>query len=74
MRYIYLMNCPFCGGKGSLWTRGARYGFITYVQCDVCGAQTKAFPYYGDKNDVDEHDMGCVRAVEAWNRRTGENG
>lgn len=74
MSYLIEKLCPFCGGAASLWTRGARYGAITYVQCDVCGAQTKAFPYHGDAHFVDEKQLGCQRALEAWDRRTEVNG
>ncbi len=74
MSYLIKKPCPFCGGLASIWTRGARFGVITFVQCDVCGAQTKAFPYYGEPGTVDETDLGCQRAVDAWNRRAEGNG
>lgn len=65
-----LKGCPFCGSDEiSAWYKGVRYGRIAYVECDVCGAKSKAFSYYSRDEEFDEKDRGVIRAVDAWNRR-----
>lgn len=67
-----LLNCPFCGSNEvDLWYKGVRYGRITYAECALCGAKSKAFTYYSDEPEFDENDRGALRAVAAWNRRSG---
>lgn len=68
-----LKKCPFCGGNASGWYKTVRFGRIAYVECDVCGAKSKAFTYYATVDDFDENDMGVERATTAWNRRV-DNG
>ena len=65
-----LKGCPFCGSEDvSLWYKGVRYGRITYAECDVCGAKSKAFAYYSSEDEFDSDDPGAVKARFAWNRR-----
>ena len=66
-----LKDCPFCGSdEVDLWSRGTRYGAITFVQCALCGAQSKVFNYSRSmEEDFDTEDTGAKRAVTAWNRR-----
>ena len=63
--------CPFCGNEAYPWYKETRYGRICYVECDVCGAKTRAFAYYDTGKEFADNDAGALRAVEAWNRREG---
>ena len=67
-----LKGCPFCGSKeADLWYREASWrGRITYVKCNVCGAQTRAFSYYDNGEEVNSEDQGAQAAIRAWNRRS----
>lgn len=66
-----LKDCPFCGSdEVDLWAKGTRYGAITYAECALCGAKSKAFTYSKNmREEFDFSDTGAVRAVHAWNRR-----
>lgn len=74
-----LDKCPFCGEVKEIYlnqrTCRPRYGgYLVYVACELCGAQTK--PFYSD-DDAEERDwsnVACRKAVNAWNRRVGGNG
>ena len=64
------MNCPFCGHEASGWVNRGRYGRFTYVECDLCGARSKAFKYCGDEGaEIDWNDISVEKARDAWNRR-----
>lgn len=64
-----LKPCPFCGGKAVMTKRWAKYGTICFVQCGVCGAQTRV------KNcdeDVESDSWDAYEMVEVarlWNHR-----
>ncbi len=68
-----LKHCPFCGGNAFFWTRGTRYGYIAWVECETCGGRSKAV---STKMQVDED--GFVESTSArvlkgaWNRREGD--
>lgn len=64
-----LKACPFCSGNASLWYNTGKYGRFTYAECDVCGARSKAFSYYSEAVEFDCHELGAIRAADAWNRR-----
>ena len=67
---LVLMPCPFCkSDEVALWYKRARYGRISFVECEICGGRSKAFSYYGTGDEVDINDQGAKRAVAAWNRR-----
>ena len=70
---IKIKACPFCGNPGdqvSLWVRGGyKHSKFCYVECDVCGAKTKAFTYSSYSKEINFHDLGAERAYDAWNRR-----
>ena len=69
-----LKPCPFCGNDECAgWHKYAKYGWIYYIECEVCGARTKAF---GQKDKQDPNDgsgvwadPGYKAAKDAWNRR-----
>lgn len=67
-----LKPCPFCGGKASYMTYNTERGVFTtrsrkyiYFKCKNCEAQTKAFP-------ESVHYSAEEKAMEAWNKRVGE--
>ena len=59
----WLKPCPFCGGEAKEHAAFAsRSGVGVYVECGVCGAQSRTF--WGD---------GAQElSAEAWNRRAGD--
>ena len=64
--------CPFCGGDSfTAWVRqGSKYTRLVYLECDLCGARTRARVYYSTRDDmVDFDDPGTKACIEAWNRR-----
>ena len=58
-----LSACPFCGGKAKL--DSANYAALVHywVSCVVCYASTSQYDY---------ETIGA--AMNAWNRREGDNG
>ena len=65
-----LKPCPFCGSDEiTAWYQGTKYGRIAYVECDICGAKTKAFKYLSEDKEYDDSDPGSKKAYAAWNRR-----
>ena len=64
--------CPFCGaGQNKIFYRwqGTRYGvYAIWIECECCGARTKAAYKKEDPKDLDEKTWYAVEA--AWNRRT----
>ena len=73
-------NCPFCGGKSSLfWNRG--YGkffnkIFFYCACEICGVRGKSYPLW-HPDDItgkpDEWDNSAAHsALSFWNTRAGE--
>lgn len=69
-----LKPCPFCGSmkaKVVIETECFGHGFfldVAYIKCPECEARTKSFDAYCCR--IDE----CkVRAIEAWNRRAGDD-
>lgn len=62
-----LRTCPFCGYEAEI-SNGRFDGKDTsYVMCKKCGA-TGEFFFVSPKYASNE------RAIEAWNRRAGEDG
>lgn len=68
-----LKPCPFCGGLAEL-RQGRKpdgnvsYG-MTWIECRVCGCQTKNYPndgYYGMRFSDDA-------VLDAWNRRASDD-
>ena len=55
-----LKPCPFCGGEAGIAMRTFYMEVNFSVCCDECGCSTP--PYF----------MGEDDAIEAWNRRVGE--
>ena len=65
-----ILDCPFCGTDDvSVWYKNVRFGRIVFVECDLCGAKSKAFMYYSKKEEFDWNDTGVKKAIDAWNRR-----
>ena len=67
--------CPFCGDDDPSVIRNyarATRTFIYYVECELCGAKTKAFGSRdGFDTEPDWDSAPARRAVSAWNRRDG---
>ncbi len=78
---VRLEPCPFCGCEVSgISSRYGLNGLFLFVQCDVCGAESKKFGVgrYANVPDEDNEFWGCekvqqaVRKVQnAWNMRRG---
>lgn len=69
-----LKPCPFCGGREVNYdyryvgrNRFREEAYITFLKCDICGAQTKAMSF--DGNDRDDREATEAKVMEAWNRR-----
>lgn len=63
--------CPFCGNDDIIaWAKQGKYNGFCYLECDVCGAKTKAYEYLSSMSGgVNMDDSGIRRCVNAWNRR-----
>ena len=69
-----LKPCPFCGGEAEIRTTYRELEthdvpIYSYVRCTKCFAQTYEFPY---KNTDRTGTKPVDSAIEAWNRRIGE--
>lgn len=61
-----LKPCPFCGGKAELFNEFSRRGEeVFFVQCKNLWKGCKALAFTLDYFTAQE-------AIEAWNRRAGE--
>lgn len=70
-----LKKCPFCGSDAAyLFQKSTRYGFIVYVQCQICGAQTKVIGSREDAAEVDWNTDACVSVMRLWNTRNARDG
>ena len=68
-----LKNCPFCNGKAWFWTKGTRYGFIAWVECETCGCKTKAVSTKLQVDDEGFEETTPATVIAAsWNRRVGD--
>lgn len=71
-----LKQCPFCGNNKAAMYRNYSSGYRKYfvwVECDVCGAKTKAAMSYSDPAGDDDWDnAACGKARAAWNLRAGD--
>ena len=66
-----MKDCPFCGSSDIyIHVKPAIYDSITFVKCNLCGAQTRIFKYQSECSEVDESDYGVISAKDAWNRRS----
>ena len=65
MKDYNLKPCPFCGGKAVLSHKTEWDNQCSYVYCIKCLSRIAGVPVSSEYSS-DE------RAIEAWNRRTGE--
>lgn len=63
-----LKPCPFCGSAAKLAARWTRRGYIGFVQCEFCEAQTRPFAVECFDPDTFD-DEGFTRAAARWQRR-----
>lgn len=63
-----LRPCPFCGSQARLVARWTRRGYIGFVQCEFCEAQTRPFAV-GTFDAETFDDEGFDRATIRWQRR-----
>ena len=61
MHELKLRECPFCGGNVR---RFIGFGGLNFFTCQKCGAVVSF--------DNDFYNTYKDRAIEAWNRRAGE--
>ena len=57
---IELKKCPFCDGEAVI--RNGNFSFMVTIACQDCGAEIRVI---SEENAVE-------KAVEKWNRRTGD--
>ena len=77
-----LKPCPFCGGEATLIQKSSGYMIEPIViknafvaGCESCDIYTQAFEseiYQTTDGEVHINSTGVGEAVEAWNRRVGE--
>ena len=77
-----LKPCPFCGGKAVFVTKSIGHGggcaiFDFEISCESCSAKApKAYGciefYFDQYGEVKVHKDEKQKAIEAWNRRTGD--
>ena len=77
-----LRECPFCGGNAELRVQEVKYGVCgAWVYCTKCKAKTnymnthKTVLHKGSLSTPltpESRANGIKKAVEAWNRRAGE--
>ena len=71
-----LKQCPFCGNNNASVYRNYNSGcrkYFVWVECDVCGAKTKAATPYSDPAENDGWDnAACRKVCAAWNLRAGD--
>lgn len=72
-----LKPCPFCGsGEISFDYRSVGRNrfredvFITFLKCDICGAQSRTFAF--DGSDIEDRGFAESKATAAWNRRCSD--
>lgn len=59
---IDLLDCPHCGGVGSIEEEG---GWCVYIQCLDCGAHTAEISYKTEDERLD----AARKAAMSWNYR-----
>lgn len=65
-----LKACPFCGGEALYHWRGARYGLIGFVKCEVCDAQTRCVAIRGNSHDAGFEEQPAFKKLTIlWNKR-----
>lgn len=69
MKNRKLLPCPFCGGDAYAVKRGTKYGAICFVQCEVCGAQTRAKNCREPVESEDWNDTALLDVSHLWNNR-----
>ena len=63
-----LRPCPFCGSAAKLAARWTRRGYIGFVQCAFCEAQTR--PFTVECFDAETFDDEAFeKATARWQRR-----
>ena len=64
--------CPFCGSKlismYSNYSRNAKAYFV-WIECDTCGARSKATSQRTSPEDSNWRDMACQKVLSLWNMR-----
>lgn len=70
---VQLKACPFCGqDTAALYCNysGRSDKYFTWVECDICGARSKAATSDDDPSDGNKWDnRACHKAAAAWNAR-----
>ena len=73
-----IRRCPHCAGKAFVRYRNTDTAMYAFIQCGVCGAQTRLFPF--ERNNDELLELGGISynavsaAIEAWNRRVRKRG
>ena len=64
-----MRKCPFCGGEPTLYAKGSRHGYMVYVKCDSCSAQSGVKTSQTDPKDNGWETDVCQAVIGNWNRR-----
>ena len=67
-----IKHCPFCGGKADLWSHWWKRGYLTYVECEICSAQSKTFLLGKELDENWYESTSSKKAIAFWNRRVKE--
>ena len=75
----HLKPCPFCGCDiAGISARYGRNGWFLFVQCEVCGAESKKFGIGRNANipnddnefwECEKVQIAASKAAKAWNVR-----
>lgn len=61
-----LKPCPFCGGEAGIKTATTSHASTAIVYCKECNAKSAEF------HDSKRDGTFLFNAIDAWNRRAGE--
>lgn len=67
-----IKHCPFCGGEADLWYKWGKHGYLTFVECEICSAQSKPFSLGREIDENWYESASSKKAIAFWNRRVKE--
>lgn len=67
-----IKSCPFCGHNTGVLTSNYSFKskkYFVWVECDICGARSKAATSEDAPADSGWSNAACHKAAVAWNAR-----
>lgn len=64
-----IRKCPFCGGEPTMYAKGHRNGYMVYVKCQSCSAQSGIKNSRTDPEADGWGNDACETVIGNWNRR-----